>query len=67
MFFFACLWLDILVNIFSVILGQLPGFNHAILSNGDEVSCSSRTQHRALGEDRTHDLAIKSPTLSQLS
>ena len=30
-----------------------------VLSNGDEVSCS-RTQHCALGVDRTHNLAIKS-------
>ena len=29
-----------------------------VLSNEDEVSCS-RTQHRAPGEIRTHDLAIK--------
>ena len=43
---------------FSVILGRLLG-------NGDEVSCS-KTQPRAPGEDRTRDLAIVSPTLSQL-
>ena len=34
-----------------------------VLSNGGEVSCS-RIQHRAPVEDRTHDLAITSPTLS---
>ena len=33
-----------------------------VLSNEDEVFCS-RTQHRAPGEIRTHDLAIKSGTL----
>ena len=32
----------------------------------DEMSCS-RTQHRTPGEIRTRDLAIKSPTLYQLS
>ena len=37
-----------------------------VLSNEDEVSCS-RTQHGAPGEIRTRDLAIKSPTLCQLS
>ena len=35
-----------------------------VLSYADEASCS-RTQHRAPGEDRTHDLAIKRPVLSQ--
>ena len=41
---------------------------YPVLINGDEVSCS-RTQHHAPDEDRTCDLAIKSPTLqvSQLS
>ena len=33
-----------------------------VLSNEDEVSCSC-TQHCAPGEDRAHDLAIKSSTL----
>ena len=37
-----------------------------VLSNEDEVSCS-RTQQRAPGEDQIRNLAIKSPTLSQLS
>ena len=37
-----------------------------VLSNEDEVSCSM-TQHRAPGEIRTRDLAIKSPALYQLS
>ena len=51
--------------------GQIQGLfqvcaNPAVLSNGNEVSCS-RTQHRAPAEDQTHDLAIKSLTLSQLS
>ena len=38
---------------------------YPVLSNGDEVFCS-RTQHRAPGEDLTHNLAIKRLTLSQL-
>ena len=37
-----------------------------VLSNEDKVSCS-RTQHRASGEIRTHDLVIKSAALYQLS
>ena len=45
-----CLRLYVQVNSFSV------------LSNRDEVSCSM-TQHRALGEDRTRDLAIESDAL----
>ena len=52
------------VNNFSVILGWIPGYS--VLSNGDEESCS-RTEHHAPGEDRTHNLAIKNLTLSQLS
>ena len=36
-----------------------------VLSNGKEVSCS-KTQHRYPGKNRTHDLAFKSLTLSQL-
>ena len=39
---------------------------YLVLSNWDEVSFS-RTRHRDPGDDRTRDLAIKSPTLSQLS
>ena len=58
---FVYLRLYIVVNNFSVILGRLP-----VLSNGDDVSCS-RKQHRAPGEDRSPDLAIKSLKLSQLS
>ena len=34
---------------------------YPVLSNWDEVSCS-RTHYRAPGQDRTRDLAIKSPT-----
>ena len=55
-----------MVNNFSVILGWRPGFSQTKLSNGDKVFCS-RGQHRAPGVDRTHDLSIKSLTLSQLS
>ena len=62
---FVCLKLYVLVNNFFSHFGTascvLP-----VLSNGDEVSCS-RTQHRAPGKDRTRNLAIKSPMLSQLS
>ena len=36
------------------------------LSNEDEVSCS-RTQHRAPDETQTHNIAIKSSALYQLS
>ena len=42
------------------------GTESTLISNGDEVSCT-RTQHRAPSEDRTHDLAIRNPTLSKLS
>ena len=37
-----------------------------VLSNEDEVSCLG-TQHRAPGEIRTRDLAIKRPVLYKLS
>ena len=53
------------VNNFSVISGCFPQVE-PVLSNEDEVSCS-RTQNHAPGGIRTHDLAIKSPALYQLS
>ena len=48
---FASLWHYVPVNNCSVILGRLPGFIKAVLSNGDEASCL-RTQHPTLGEDQ---------------
>ena len=53
--FCFCLF-NLRLYIFQSFWDGFLGFTSTI-SNEDEVTCS-RTQHRAPGEDRTHDLAI---------
>ena len=47
------------VNNFSVMFRRFPGLKQYLAMKILKVSCS-RTQHRAPGEIRTHDLAVKS-------